>query len=305
MKNITGSCLVLLILFEITTLSFNFDSPIPEAGEPTIFSERKIVEFGPNDRVVNITIGTNATLFESTKVNILCPVQAYPFRLRVRWRAVNVETTRGIRRYGYYGSDLRIQSARIGHSGTYVCTGEAYLGSDSESSTIKVIGMLAFVVLCCVVLCCVVLCCVVLCCVVLCCVVFYHYVVPLCCTIVLYHYVVPLCCTILFYHCVVPLCCTIVLYHCVVLCCVVLCCVVLCCVVLYHYFVPLCCIIVLYHCVVPLCCTIVLYHCVVPLCCTIVLFLVLFCYVAPYIAFMKYISKSHKNLSDKASYSPL
>ena len=206
MQNITGTCLVLLILFEIISLSLNFYSPIPEAGEPTIFSERKIVDFGPNDRVVNITIGTNATLFESTKVNILCPVQAYPFRLRVRWRAVNVETTRGIRRYGYYGSDLRIQSARIGHSGTYVCTGEAYLGSDSESSTIKVIGMLAFVVLCCVVLCCVVLCCVVLCCVVLCCV------VPLCCTIVLYHCVVPLCYTIVLYHCVVfgiiLLCCT-------------------------------------------------------------------------------------------------
>ena len=115
---------------------------LSEAGEATIFSQRKKIDFGPENKVVNITIGTNATVYDTTKVNIICPVQAYPFRLRVRWRVKGVKSTRGIRRFGYYGTDLQIVSATKLHSGTYICVGESPLGSDSESSTLTVLGEL-------------------------------------------------------------------------------------------------------------------------------------------------------------------
>ena len=111
-----------------------------EAGEATIFSQRKQVEFGPENKVVNITIGTNATVYDHTKVNIICPVQSYPFRLRVRWRVKGVRSTVGIRRFGYYGTDLQILRAGKWHSGTYICIGESSLGSDSESSTLTVVS---------------------------------------------------------------------------------------------------------------------------------------------------------------------
>lgn len=99
-----------------------------------------MVKFTPADKIVNITIGTNATVFDDTKVNIICPVQAYPFRLTVRWKVDGVKSTKGIRRFGYYGTDLQITRATKLHSGRYVCFGESYLGSDSESSTLTVIG---------------------------------------------------------------------------------------------------------------------------------------------------------------------
>lgn len=111
-----------------------------EAGEATIFSQRKTVEFSPDDKVANITIGTNATVYDNTKVNIFCPVQSYPFRLRVRWRVNGVKSTLGIRRFGYSGTDLQIRRATKFHSGQYICVGETFLGADSESSTLTVIS---------------------------------------------------------------------------------------------------------------------------------------------------------------------
>ena len=108
-------------------------------GEATILGKRKRIEFSPEDRTANITIGTNATLYEGTNVKLICPVQAYPFRLRVRWILRGVRLTGGIRRSGYYGTDLQIRRATKLHSGTYICIGESQLGSDKESSTITVL----------------------------------------------------------------------------------------------------------------------------------------------------------------------
>ena len=45
----------------------------------------------------------------------------------------------GIRRVGYYATDLQIRRATHLHSGTYICTGESPLGSDSGSSTITIL----------------------------------------------------------------------------------------------------------------------------------------------------------------------
>jgi len=116
---------------------------ISRPGETTILSQRKRVEFSPEDKIANITIGTNATLYEGTKVKLICPVQVYPFRLRVRWSLRGVRLTAGIRRVGYYATDLQIRRATHLHSGTYICTGESQLGSDSGSSTITILRKIA------------------------------------------------------------------------------------------------------------------------------------------------------------------
>eukprot|EP00794_Sanderia_malayensis_P010054 gene10054-11083_t len=109
-------------------------------GEATIFSQKSVINYGPDVKTALITIGTNVTLYDNTELKILCPVQAYPYRYRVRWNIQGAKSTKGITRYGLYGTDLIIRKTKAEQSGRYTCRGQTLWGSDTESSFIIIKG---------------------------------------------------------------------------------------------------------------------------------------------------------------------
>ena len=110
----------------------------PVASLPTILKTEGDFSFGPNDKVAEITIGSDVTVYPGTKLTIRCPVESTGSILvfwTSRGRPVNIGNAQRV------GNDLVITDIDKRYALEYECTARAARAKVSEKSTVRVKGV--------------------------------------------------------------------------------------------------------------------------------------------------------------------
>ena len=118
-------------------ISILVSSPLV-ASLPTILKVEGDFSFGPNDKVAEITIGSDVTVYPGTKLTIRCPVEGTG-SIVILWtsqgRPVNIGNAQRV------GNDLVIKNIDKRYALEYECTARAARGKVSEKSTVQVKGV--------------------------------------------------------------------------------------------------------------------------------------------------------------------
>ena len=108
------------------------------ASLPTILKAEGDFSFGPNDKVAEITIGSDVIVYPGTKLTIRCPVES-TVSFVVFWtsqgRPVNIGNAQRV------GNDLVITNIDKRYALEYECNARAARGKVSEKSTVRVKGV--------------------------------------------------------------------------------------------------------------------------------------------------------------------
>lgn len=108
------------------------------ASLPTILKADGEFSFGPNDKVAEITIGSDVTVYPGTKLTIRCPVES-TVSFVVFWtsqgRPVNIGNAQRV------GNDLVITNIDKRYALEYECNAKAARGIVSQKSTVRVKGV--------------------------------------------------------------------------------------------------------------------------------------------------------------------
>lgn len=108
------------------------------ASLPTILKVEGDFSFGPNDKVAEITIGSDVTVYPGTKLTIRCPVEGTG-SIVILWtsqgRPVNIGNAQRV------GNDLVIKNIDKRYALEYECTARAARAKVSEKSTVQVKGV--------------------------------------------------------------------------------------------------------------------------------------------------------------------
>ena len=109
------------------------------AGQPTIFSERYNKKFFVDEPVANISIGTNITIYENTKLVIRCKVKANSSQYKIKW-----STTSSSHSFKLLVKDeafIILNKVTQKDGGVYKCTvNKGHTDGDEETSNIIVKG---------------------------------------------------------------------------------------------------------------------------------------------------------------------
>lgn len=105
---------------------------------PTILKSEGLFTFGPNDKVAEVTIGADATVYRGTTLTIRCPVDGTG-NLMVFWTSQNRPVSIG--KADKVGNDLVITDIDKRYALKYKCTARTSRGRVHEESTVKVKGM--------------------------------------------------------------------------------------------------------------------------------------------------------------------
>ena len=112
--------------------------PIADPSLPIILTSDGHVSFGPNDKVAEITIGSDATVYRGATLTIRCPVEG-PGNPVVYW--TNEGRSIFIGKAEKVGNDLVITNINNRYALVYMCTARTLRGRVEEESTVTVLGM--------------------------------------------------------------------------------------------------------------------------------------------------------------------
>ena len=108
-------------------------------GQPTIFSQRNSKVLGVNDKVVNVSIGTNVTAFQGSTISLWCDVRSLqnkPFQIKWITPSTSNKQSQMIRGK----TILELNYVTENDNGFYYCNVNDKNGAaDQQRSTIKVI----------------------------------------------------------------------------------------------------------------------------------------------------------------------
>jgi len=111
---------------------------VADPSLPIILTSDGHVSFGPNDKVVEITIGSDATVYRGATLTIRCPVEG-PGNPVVYW--TNEGRSVSIGKAEKVGNDLVIRNIDNRYALVYTCTARTLRGKVEEESTVTVLGM--------------------------------------------------------------------------------------------------------------------------------------------------------------------
>lgn len=126
----------------MTVLTFNqfillYIFLVTDPSLPIILTSDGHVSFGPNDKVAEITIGSDATVYRGATLTIRCPVEG-PGNPVVYWtnegRSVSIGKAQEV------GNDLVIRNIDNRYALVYTCTARTLRGKVEEESTVTVLG---------------------------------------------------------------------------------------------------------------------------------------------------------------------
>ena len=135
-----------MTLFFSNALPYSFISLLSSVpGQPTIFSKRGIRQLSVTEKVANISIGTDLTVFQGTNLVFWCDVRPKGSSYSIRW--ITPSTSNPLTHIIRSEGSLEIPNASYRENGYYYCSVSNQNGpADQQRSSVRVIRKIPYFV---------------------------------------------------------------------------------------------------------------------------------------------------------------
>ena len=118
------------------------------SGQPTIFSQRGFRQLSVTDKIANVSIGTDLTVFQGTTLSFWCDVRPKGSSYSIRWITPSTSNPLFHVARSEEGT-LQIPNASYKENGYYYCSVSNQNGpADQQRSSVRVIRKLLFLFYC-------------------------------------------------------------------------------------------------------------------------------------------------------------